>query len=72
MDYLRKLGMSIGVGTTIFDPFNVFIDPSRPYLIDIGDNVQITRGVTILTHGFDWSVLKAKYGDILGSSGGCT
>lgn len=33
-------------------------------------NVKITEGVTILTHGFDWSVLKGVYGDILGSSGG--
>ena len=39
--------------------------PSRPYLIDIGDNVQITRGVTILTHGFDLSVIKGKYGDVI-------
>ena len=70
INYLRRLGMTIGDGVTIFDPFNVFIDPSRPYLIKIGNNVQITRGVTILTHGFDWSVIKGKYGDILGSSGG--
>jgi hypothetical protein len=32
--------------------------------------VKITEGVTILTHGFDWSVLKGVYGDILGSGGG--
>lgn len=31
--------------------------------------MQITRGVIILTHGYDWSVLKGVYGDILGSSG---
>ena len=43
---------------------------TRPWLIDIGKNVKITEGVTILTHGFDWSVLKGVYGDILGSSGG--
>lgn len=33
--------------------------------------MKITEGVTILTHGFDWSVLKGVYGDILGSGGGC-
>lgn len=31
--------------------------------------MQITRGVTILTHGFDWSVIKGVYAEILGSSG---
>ncbi len=38
-------------------------------MIKIGDDVQITAGVTILTHGYDWSVLKGVYGEILGSSG---
>lgn len=38
-------------------------------MIDIGEKVQITSGVTILTHGYDWSVLKGVYGNILGSSG---
>ena len=35
----------------------------------IGENVQITHGVTILTHGYDWSVLKGVYGDVIGSAG---
>lgn len=39
-------------------------------MISIGDDVQITSGVTILSHGFDWSVLKGTYGEVLGSSGG--
>ena len=34
-------------------------------MIEIGDNVSITEGVTILTHGYDWSVFKGKYGDVL-------
>ena len=46
------------------------VEQSERWLIDIGKNVKITEGVTILTHGFDWSVLKGVYGDILGSSGG--
>lgn len=67
--FLKSIGISIGEGTIIFDPLSTFIDPSRPWLINIGKNVQITRGVTIVTHGYDWSVLKGKYGDVLGSSG---
>ena len=43
---------------------------TRPWLIDIGNDVQITDGVTLLTHGYDWAVLKGVYGDILGSGGG--
>ena len=38
----------------------------------MGNNVKITRGVTILTHGFDWSVLNGKYGDICGAAGKVT
>lgn len=68
--YLRNIGMRIGEESTIYVPTKTQIDTTRPWLIDIGKNVKITEGVTILTHGFDWSVLKGVYGDILGSSGG--
>ena len=68
--YLRNIGMKIGEESTIYVPTKTQIDITRPWLIDIGKNVKITEGVTILTHGFDWSVLKGVYGDILGSSGG--
>ena len=68
--WLKKLGVRIGKRSTIFDPRTVCIDVTRPWLITIGNDVQITRGVTILTHGYDWSVLKATYGEVLGSSGG--
>lgn len=70
--YLRRIGMKIGEETTIYAPLKTTIDETRPWLIDIGKNVKITKGVTILTHGFDWSVLKGVYGEILGSSGGGT
>ena len=68
--YLRSLGMKIGEESTIYVPTKTQIDTTRPWLIDIGKNVKITEGVTILTHVFDWSVLKGAYGDVLGSSGG--
>ncbi len=68
--YLRNRGMKIGERVFIFSPNRTTIDTTRPWLIDIGDDVQITEGVTILTHGYDWSVLKGIYGDVLGSSGG--
>ena len=66
---LRNKGIQIGDRSVIFDPHDVFIDPSRPYLIEIGNDVQITRGVTILTHDYSWSVLKHVHGEVLGSAG---
>ena len=73
LDYLRAEGMRIGTGTKLFSkPSAVLIDLTRPWLIDIGKNVQITIGVKILTHGYDWSVLKGKFGEVLGSAGKVT
>lgn len=70
IEYLRSVGVRIGEGTMFYcRPWELLIDTTRPYLIEIGKNVQITKGVTVLTHGYDWSVLKAKYGDIIGSAG---
>lgn len=69
VNYYRKLGTKIGERTTVFEPTKTFIDLTRPFLVEIGDDVQITRGVTILTHGYDWSVLKGIYGEVSGSAG---
>jgi carbonic anhydrase/acetyltransferase-like protein (isoleucine patch superfamily) len=38
-------------------------------MIEIGSNVSITEGVTILTHGYDWSIFKGRDGWVLGSAG---
>lgn len=68
VNYLRSNGMVIGNNTVIYSPNNCVIDQTRPWMIEIGDNVSITTGVTILTHGYDWSVFKGIYGDVLGSA----
>lgn len=68
LNYYRKKGAKIGKGCVVFEPTNTMIDVSRPYLIEIGDNVQILKGVTILTHGYDWAVLKGKYNEVLGNA----
>ena len=52
---------------TLLPPPKTLIDETRPYLIQIGNRVTITEGCKILTHGFDWSVLKVLYGDVIGS-----
>lgn len=61
--------MKIGERTIIYDPRSVCIDETRPFLIELGDDVKITRGVTMLTHGYDWSVLAGLYDVVLGSGG---
>ena len=66
---IKKKGVTIGDRTVIFDPQTTIIDETRPWMIEIGNDVQITSGVTLLTHGYDWSVLKGVYGEVLGSSG---
>lgn len=69
INHLRKCGAVIGERCVFFDPSSTLIDMTRPYLIELGDDVQIPFGVAILTHGYDWSVLKGAYGDVLGSAG---
>lgn len=70
--FLREQGCTIGERTVIYSPKDSCIDITRPWLIDIGNDVKITRGVTILTHGYDWSVIKNVYNEMLGSSGRVT
>lgn len=69
IEYLRSLGMVIGDHTVIYTPTKCEIDMTRPWMIEIGNNVSITEGVTILTHGYDWSVFKGRDGWVLGSAG---
>lgn len=67
IDYLKNKGVSLGEGIEIFRPFHTDIDIQNPHLLKIGNYVQITGPVTILTHDYSWSVLKRKYGEILGN-----
>lgn len=71
-DYIKWLcgqGMRIGEGTKIYDPLMTVIDETRPWMVSIGKNCNITAGVTILTHDYGWSVLKGYYGEVIGSAG---
>ena len=67
--YLKGLGVKIGERTVIFSPRETFIDEQYPWMVEIGNDVQITRGVIILTHSYDWSVVKKKYSRLYGASG---
>lgn len=65
VQYLRNKGVDIGNNVHFYSPTNTFVDPTAPWLISIGDNVNITHGVIIITHDYSWSVIK-KHPDTKG------
>lgn len=70
ISYLRSKGVSIGENVHFFgDTRLVRVDTTRPSLVRIGNNVRIVSPFTLLTHGFEWTVFREKYHEILGSCG---
>lgn len=65
INYLRDRGCSIGENVVIFSPNTTTIDASRPVLLEIGNQVRITGGVTILTHDFSYSVCRPVFHDVV-------
>jgi len=65
--FLKKNGVSIGKNVTFYEPNTNYIDYQKGFLISIGDNVEITRGVVMITHDYSWSLFKKNHGEILGS-----
>ena len=56
--YLKQKGVKVGEDVNFFEPkFNV-VDTTCPWILSIGNHVNITHGVIILTHDYSWSVLK--------------
>ena len=58
VDYARSLGVKIGEGCSI----DIKYFGSEPYLIEIGNEVQITNGVRFFNHGGSW-IFRKKYPD---------
>lgn len=69
LNYLRKQGIKIGENCHIGNSKTITIDTTRPYLVEIGDNVRMNTGFTLLTHDFATSVITNVYGEFLPSSG---
>lgn len=67
IEHLKKIGVRVGNDVILFRPMNTTIDIQNPHLLKIGSHVMITGPVTIFTHDYSWSVLKKKYGEILGN-----
>lgn len=68
-NWLRKKGCKVGDGVKWYGLKDIQIDVTRPSLIEIGNNVCFTRGSVILTHGYDWFVLRNLYNEVIASSG---
>lgn len=58
---LRERGLVIGEGCEILNGYNFGSEPS---LVEIGNNVRITRGVNITTHDGGVWVLRRKYPEL--------
>ena len=72
-DYFNRIltleGFDIGKGTIFYSPNTIIIDRERPWLLKIGEYCKITSGCIILTHDYSRSVLRRKYGEIIGEAG---
>ncbi len=58
----KKLGVTCGKGCKFLDnPFKIF--GSEPYLVKIGDNVELTNGTRIVTHDGGLWVLRNLFNE---------
>ncbi len=55
--YLQQIGVRVGYNLYIADPINCQLDITRPWLLEIGNDVCITDHVTVLTHDFSFSTI---------------
>ena len=65
-NYLVSKGVKVGKGCIFYDAGSQTLDVTRPCLLEIGDYVKITAGVTVLTHDYSRSVLRRAYGPVIG------
>lgn len=72
LNYLREQGMIIGKNCHVGPPKTITIDLTRPYMIQIGNNVRMNKGFTLLTHDFATSALQNCFGEFIPSSGKVT
>lgn len=67
--FLRNKGCKIGKGIFWGRIKTIEIDYSRPLLVDIGNDVRINTGFTLMTHDGASLVFRKKYHDFIPSSG---
>lgn len=66
---LTKSGVKVGKKTVFYYPNTITIDTQRPWMLSIGEYCKITGGTIILAHDYSRSVIRRRYGDILGEAG---
>ncbi|NDV46033.1 acyltransferase [Paludibacter sp. 221] len=66
--YLKRRGIKIGKNIYWGTPKTINIDLTRPCLVEIGNNVRIDTGTTILTHDFGTYVFRLVYDDFVSAS----
>ena len=69
ISYHRKKGITIGDDCIVRDPLFTKIDTTRPYLVKIGNRVDMNRRFEIWTHDWGGHVLFGKYKRFFNSSG---
>lgn len=70
-DFIKEMtrkGVKIGMGTFFFDPATTYLDTTRPFLLQIGEYVKITKGCIILVHDYACSVIRKSHGTIVGEA----
>lgn len=72
IQYYRKRGISIGSGCVFRSSNTAYIDTMRPSLVSIGNDVDMNRNFTIMTHDYSHKVFVPIYGEFLSSSGPVT
>lgn len=65
IDYLRSLGMKIGKNSYIVDTHKIYLDTSRPELVEIGDNVRLNKGTQIIAHDWGSYLFVNAFGDYI-------
>ncbi|MDQ2177951.1 acyltransferase [Marinifilum sp. D714] len=63
--YLKRKGVIMGKNIHFKNRKTVDIDLTRPWLIEIGDNVYFNKNFTLLTHDAVSRLYKIKYNDFL-------
>ena len=63
---LRKCGVTIGDNVLFVKPSSSSIDLTAPYLINIGNNVCISKGFSLFTHDYSSFVQRLNTGEVLG------
>lgn len=64
IQYLRKHGCKIGEECVFYSPVDTLVDETSLEFIEIGNTVQISKGVIILGHDYSYSMLGNVYYDL--------